>query len=203
MKKWLLRSSVVLCTLVVLVVGTWWCWREWYSAGQLNAAFREQDFEEVKFLLNLGAQIPEKERVSGIRRIHYWAVIGETDKVRVLLEAGEDVNARKSQEVLTPLHLAAATGRFETVDYLISIGANVNASRVKIKYDSLTPLDCIGELGTTKWTSKQDLDRCRELLRAAGGKTYKELQAEKAQTANPDLPQSPAPPGQPAEGEKE
>ena len=38
MKRCLLRVSVVLCALALLAGGSWWVWRQWYSADQFRAA---------------------------------------------------------------------------------------------------------------------------------------------------------------------
>ena len=41
MQTWLLRISVVLSVLLVLTCGTWWVWREFYSADKFREAVRE------------------------------------------------------------------------------------------------------------------------------------------------------------------
>ena len=59
MKKWLLRIAVVLSALAVLLTGTWWAWRKWYSADQFREAVRKGfsigDFSRAERLMKLGA----------------------------------------------------------------------------------------------------------------------------------------------------
>ena len=60
-RRLLLRIAVILSALAVLAMGSWWGWREWYSADQLRAAVLEKDAEKTRSLLRWGARADRTE----------------------------------------------------------------------------------------------------------------------------------------------
>ena len=87
---------------------------------------------------------------------------GDIDAVKMFLDAGSDVN-EKVQHGWTPLHETAVFGHAEVAKLLIANGADVNA------WDGYeTPLDV-----------SDDESAFATLLRKQGGKTGKELKAER------------------------
>ena len=87
---------------------------------------------------------------------------GDIDAVKMFLDAGSDVN-EKVQHGWTPLHETAVFGHAEVAKLLIANGADVNAWD---RYE--TPLDV-----------SDDESAFATLLRKQGGKTGKELKAER------------------------
>ena len=121
---------------------------------------------------------------AGRTPLHHAAECAHSDAVAALLAAGADANA-KAERGLTPLHWAAFFGGMEAVKILVAAGADVNA---KAEHDK-TALDLATAAlaGTTKVADKERMDSVIALLKAAGGKTGAELDAE--QKAPPAPPQ--------------
>ncbi|HIM11138.1 TPA: ankyrin repeat domain-containing protein [Candidatus Poribacteria bacterium] len=97
--------------------------------------------------------------------IHLAAWGGDLEAVKQHLAAGTDVDA-KNQWRATPLLKAAREGHKAISELLINNGADLNAKNV----DGKTPLDYAIENNHTN---------IADLLRQHGGKTGKELEAEK------------------------
>ena len=122
MKRWLLRVSVVLCAMVVVAVGAWWMWREWWSAEQFRAAvakgIKTGDFNWAERLKKWGADINSWHENDSGPQMMGAVVHGNTNVVRPLVSFGADVDMlepavsasliQSSAQVLqwTPLHRA-------------------------------------------------------------------------------------------------
>jgi ankyrin repeat protein len=81
--------------------------------------------EFVEFLLSKGAEIDEKNTMSGYKGYTplFWAILyGETDVVKFLAEKGADVNAVAEGEK-TPLSIASESGNKNIIEILKSHGA--------------------------------------------------------------------------------
>ncbi len=81
--------------------------------------------EFAEFLLSQGAEIDEKNTVSGYKGYTplFWAILyGETDIVKFLAEKGADVNA-VAENGKTPLSVASESGNEGIVEILKSNGA--------------------------------------------------------------------------------
>ena len=121
MKHWLLRISVVLCALVVVTTGSWWSWREWYSADQIRAAKEAGDAEKVCRLLRWGARADEAENL-----LHWAAQYGHPAVAELLLANGAEVYVRNSDGWM-PLHMAAVRDNPAVAELLLANGAKVDA----------------------------------------------------------------------------
>ena len=99
MKKPFLCIAVVLSALAVLVMGSWWAWREWYAAEQVRAAKEAGDAAKVCRLLRWGARADEVEDL-----LHWAAEKGDTDMAKLLLANGADPNT-ESGYGKTPLEI--------------------------------------------------------------------------------------------------
>ncbi len=94
-------------------------------AVPLVTAARKGDNQQVKTLLDSGADINERE---GVATPLTWAIRhGNTDTAKLLIEKGADVN--KPSGVIwrndTPLVVAAIKGNFKIVDLLLEKGADL------------------------------------------------------------------------------
>ena len=85
MKKWLFRIAVILCALLVLAVGGWWGWREFYSADQIWAAMDSGDAERIATSIRWGARA---DRVESL--LHWTAQKDNRDLAEFLLAHGAD-----------------------------------------------------------------------------------------------------------------
>ena len=103
MKRWLLRISVVLCLLACMTMGSWWVWRIWYAADQLQAAITADDVGQVRFLIRFGAPVetdvifhyPEASAVEIHGKLLHWTAIDDhSDIAELLLVHGADPNSK-------------------------------------------------------------------------------------------------------------
>jgi len=123
MKRWLLRVSVVLCALAVLATGSWWGWREFYSAQVLLETVKNNDREGARRLLAWGARTDGRDDHD--TTLIVACPLAEKDMVRGLVAAGADVNG-KAPSGWTPLHAAIAGGTYEIPRFLIDSGADIH-----------------------------------------------------------------------------
>jgi ankyrin repeat protein len=99
--------------------------------------------EEVRRLIEAGADVRVKKKDSDWTSLHYASRDGSTGIMRMLIDAGADVNAKNDQGN-APLHLASKHPTATAV--LISSGANVNEK----SNDGWTPLHFMALWGTAE-----------------------------------------------------
>jgi len=128
------------------------------EASPLHDAAEAGDLQKVKQLLNQGADVNAKDKLSQRTPLHLAAFNGNGDIAKLLLskgaeigdknkmliaasyggllwlvhdmlDKGADVNARDTLQN-TPLHGAAEAGKTEVAELLIRMGADVNAKNV-------------------------------------------------------------------------
>ena len=143
---------------VVLLMG---CGPLQSNAKSLHRAAEEGDIEAVKKHLAAGANKnvrAGKWRDTPLHRAAFW---GYTEIVELLINNEVDVNA-KDKYGCTPLHDAAEYSHLEIAEMLINRAPDMNA----LDNNGDTPLDLAN--GETA-----------DLIRKHGGKTGKELKAER------------------------
>ena len=143
---------------VVLLIG---CGPLQSNAMSLHRAAEEGDIEAVKKHLAAGANKnvrAGKWRDTPLHRAAFW---GYTEVVELLINNEVDVNA-KDKYGCTPLHDAAEYSHLEIAEMLINRAPDMNA----VDNNGDTPLDLAN--GETA-----------DLIRRHGGKTGKELKAER------------------------
>ena len=131
------------------------------NAKSLHRAAEEGDIEAVKKHLAAGANKnvrAGKWRDTPLHRAAFW---GYTEVVELLINNEVDVNA-KDKYGCTPLHDAAEYSHLEIAEMLINRAPDMNA----LAHNGDTPLDLAN--GETA-----------DLIRKHGGKTGKELKAER------------------------
>ena len=119
--------------------------------------------ESLRLLLSHGANIHQKAN-DGFTPLHVAARLGNVETVQRLMDAGADIEAQDARG-MTPLLVASSELNKETVEALIHYQARVN---VRDKGNH-TPLD------VAIAADNQDII---DLLRKAGAKTARELDAE-------------------------
>ncbi|MHB9147797.1 MAG: ankyrin repeat domain-containing protein [Candidatus Amoebophilus sp.] len=111
----------------------------------LHLAASEEQPELVELLLNLGAHIDVKSKLSAYYPLHCAVENGHVEIVKLLIKNGADINVR-SQYNSSPLHYAAGNGHVEIVKLLIENGAVINARDL----DNETPLHMAALYGHIK-----------------------------------------------------
>lgn len=100
----------------------------------LTSAARSGDINEVKRLLDEGAEVNEKNDKSGSALT--WAVYnGQTDIVKLLIEKGADVNGRQDTSGWIPLERAALVGNLDIAKLLIEKGADIDKALPGLERD--------------------------------------------------------------------
>ena len=153
-----MRHLLITTILVVLLMG---CGPLQSNAMSLHRAAEEGDIEAVKKHLAAGANKnvrAGKWRDTPLHRAAFW---GYTEVVELLINNEVDVNA-KDRYGCTPLHDAAEYSHLEIAEMLINRAPDMNA----LDNNDDTPLDLAN--GETA-----------DLIRKHGGKTGKELKAER------------------------
>jgi len=153
-----MRHLLITTILVVLLMG---CGPLQSNAMSLHRAAEEGDIEAVKKHLATGANKnvrAGKWRDTPLHRAAFW---GYTEIVELLINNEVDVNA-KDKYGCTPLHDAAEYSHLEIAEMLINRAPDMNA----LDNNGDTPLDLAN--GETA-----------NLIRKHGGKTGKELKAER------------------------
>lgn len=108
---------------VFLIAG---CNQKGYLGEELLAASKDGDIEEIKRLIDSGADVNARDLDTWQTPLHWAPIWGQTDMAKILIDAGADVNARDDYE-RTPLYLAANNGHTDIVKLLIDAGADLNA----------------------------------------------------------------------------
>jgi len=153
-----MRHLLITTIAVVLLMG---CGPLQSNAKSLHRAAEEGDIEAVKKHLAAGANKnvrAGKWRDTPLHRAAFW---GYTEVVELLINNEVDVNA-KDKYGCTPLHDAAEYSHLEIAEMLINRAPDMNA----LDNNGDTPLDLAN--GETA-----------DLIRKHGGKTGKELKAER------------------------
>ena len=153
-----MRHLLITTIAVVLLMG---CGPLQSNAMSLHRAAEEGDIEAVKKHLAAGANKnvrAGKWRDTPLHRAAFW---GYTEIVELLINNEVDVNA-KDKYGCTPLHDAAEYSHLEIAEMLINRAPDMNA----LDNNGDTPLDLAN--GETA-----------DLIRKHGGKTGKELKAER------------------------
>ena len=153
-----MRHLLITTIAVVLLMG---CGPLQSNAKSLHRAAEEGDIEAVKKHLAAGANKnvrAGKWRDTPLHRAAFW---GYTEIVELLINNEVDVNA-KDKYGCTPLHDAAEYSHLEIAEMLINRAPDMNA----LANNGDTPLDLAN--GETA-----------DLIRKHGGKTGKELKAER------------------------
>lgn len=153
-----MRHLLITTIAVVLLMG---CGPLQSNAKSLHRAAEEGDIEAVKKHLAAGANKnvrAGKWRDTPLHRAAFW---GYTEVVELLINNEVDVNA-KDKYGCTPLHDAAEYSHLEIAEMLINRAPDMNA----LDNNGDTPLDLAN--GETA-----------NLIRKHGGKTGKELKAER------------------------
>ena len=153
-----MRHLLITTIAVVLLMG---CGPLQSNAKSLHRAAEEGDIEAVKKHLAAGANKnvrAGKWRDTPLHRAAFW---GYTEVVELLINNEVDVNA-KDKYGCTPLHDAAEYSHLEIAEMLINRAPDMNA----LDINGDTPLDLAN--GETA-----------DLIRKHGGKTGKELKAER------------------------
>ena len=151
----------------------------------------QQGHEEVAELLIVNGADLEAKNKDGLTPLHVAALKGHKEIAELLIAEGADVNA-KDKYGFTPLHQAAVKGRKEMAELLIAKGADVNAKIVSGATQGMTPLDAaVGQEVSTDYgnytANETNHPETADLLRKHGGKTKKELEAEKTSAPNSEL----------------
>ena len=153
-----MRPLLITTIAAVLLMG---CGPLQSNAKSLHRAAEEGDIEAVKKHLAAGANKnvrAGKWRDTPLHRAAFW---GYTEVVELLINNEVDVNA-KDKYGCTPLHDAAEYSHLEIAEMLINRAPDMNA----LANNGDTPLDLAN--GETA-----------DLIRKHGGKTGKELKAER------------------------
>lgn len=103
------------------------CWSSALLAaqsGDLIAAARAGDLEQVKKLVEGGANVNARDK-DGATPLLWSVVTSKREVAAYLIAHGADVKAGAAG--ITPLHIAAALGMTDTAELLIAKGADVNA----------------------------------------------------------------------------
>ena len=153
-----MKHLLITTIAVVLLMG---CGPLQSNAKSLHRAAEEGDIEAVKKHLAAGANKnvrAGKWRDTPLHRAAFW---GYTEVVELLINNEVDVNA-KDKYGCTPLHDAAEYSHLEIAEMLINRAPDMNA----VDNNGDTPLDLAN--GETA-----------DLIRKHGGKTGKELKAER------------------------
>lgn len=153
-----MKHLLITTIAVVLLMG---CGPLQSNAKSLHRAAEEGDIEAVKKHLAAGANKnvrAGKWRDTPLHRAAFW---GYTEVVELLINNEVDVNA-KDKYGCTPLHDAAEYSHLEIAEMLINRAPDMNA----LDNNGDTPLDLAN--GETA-----------DLIRKHGGKTGKELKAER------------------------
>lgn len=130
------------------------------QATPLHLAASADSVEVISFLLGKGADI-EAVDSSVMTPLNEAAKQGKEKSVNILTQSGANINTSDSR-LNTPLHWAANYGYNAIINTLVSAGAFINP----VNRDDETPLDR---------AMAQGRDEAARIIKAFGGKNYKQL----------------------------
>lgn len=147
-------------------------------------AAKYNDVDALRGFVDEGADLDSADPSFKFPPLNWAAINGSEEAVRVLVDAGAKIDVI-IEDKSTPLSHAALMGHDEIVAYLLEEGANPNS----VNTFNATPHDntyveadiaewVIGMLGLTVdfEESEAGRERCRQLLRADGGRGFQELE---------------------------
>ena len=140
----------------------------------LSIAATKDNFDEISALLQAGSD-PNALTSDGESVLHLVCIWGGPKKVALLLAAGADPNARatkhKTSLDMTPLSWCSYAGYAETIaEFLQDERTNVNLIVKQENGQCITAMDIAIKIGAERGEATQ------EMLKAAGGAKYEELQ---------------------------
>ena len=92
----------------------------------LHKACKAGNIEEVRSLIDSGADIEARDIHYGWTPLLYASSYGHIDIVKLFIDLGADIET-KSNYGHTPLHLASYHGHIDLVKLLINLGADIEA----------------------------------------------------------------------------
>jgi ankyrin repeat protein len=95
-----------------------------FSSMALHTAIAQEDLQEVKRLLEQGAEVNGSDE-EGLTPLHFAVFTGNLQIIKLLLEHGADMYV-KQYDGCTPVHFAALEGNKEVLKLLETYGADVN-----------------------------------------------------------------------------
>lgn len=121
------RLFRILALALVASVGLSACGPQRDIHDQLIIAAREGNLEKARSLIEKGADVNAKEKVTGegYTAIFHAASYGHTAIVKLLIEKGANVNERPGRNA--PIIIAAWGGHTDTIRVLLEAGADPNA----------------------------------------------------------------------------
>lgn len=119
--------------------------------NNLFDAIKDENFDNVKELVQAGKSVNEKQRMMLTMPLHVAAQEGNLEILKYLVEKGAKVNAQTYMKK-SPLHFAVINGNLDCAEYLLNKDAKINVQDIK----NLTPLWYAVE-GTT--INKKDFDK--------------------------------------------
>jgi len=111
-------------------------------AGPLHDAARDGDLEQVRALIDGGADLDAKS-INGETALNMAILDGHVAVAGLLIDGGADVDGRNTGG-FTPLHAAAYVNSVEIAEQLLSRGADINDQMNKA---GVTPLSVASEEG--------------------------------------------------------
>jgi hypothetical protein len=113
--------------------------------SSLHNAASVGDVQEIRCMLDHGADVDSRESKAGSTALHIAAGNGQVEVMTLLLSRGADINARTLSGA-TPLHWAVKGMEPAAVKLLVARGANVNVRDAS----SWTPLHCAASSGAAE-----------------------------------------------------
>ena len=134
MKRWLLRIAVFICLLHCLATGSWWVWREFYSAEEFREAMANGEFARAESLKRWGADTESWLWEDSLSQMVEVIEKKDGERLKRLIGFWADVHSRYFPNSLrvvkncwkTLLHVAAWYGP-DVIRILLESGLDANA----------------------------------------------------------------------------
>ncbi|MFC1762992.1 ankyrin repeat domain-containing protein [Planctomycetota bacterium] len=121
------------------------------------------DIEQVKLLIDNGADVDAKNIRRGATPLHLAAIRGSQNVVELLIASGANVNAQDKQGN-TPLDLAKRRGNAEIVEILTKAAEEQKTTEKEPSVDD-SPVDSIEDLKSLNQAAADgDIDRVKQLI---------------------------------------